>query len=467
MTETYTIERANQFIEQAKLNVNPQYRPQAHFVAPVGWLNDPNGFVYFRGEYHLFYQYYPYDAIWGPMHWGHAKSKDLVHWEHLPVALAPDQPFDKGGCFSGSAIVKDDTLWLMYTGVIVREDGSVRQVQNMAYSTDGIHFEKLATNPVLAEEHLPSEIIPADFRDPKVFEKDGRYYAVIAARHTDGIGCIVLVSSPDLVDWQFDSIFLKGTPEHGEMWECPDYFVLDGQDCLVLSPMRVPRQDLSHHNINTTYFVKGKVDWEQKRFIAESCEEIDHGHDFYAPQTLVDNQNRRLMIAWMNTWGRRNVTKELNHHWAFSMSSVRELSLREGRLLQQPIVQIGTEDSTDSAFIATVELEEVQDISLHWGNAEDFVEVRYDAKEHAVFVNRQFLKIETLGEEKIAVIERGVRVKESALSKLIILIDTNSIEVFVNDGSAVLSSNIYFDAATQPRLTIDKGGVKLTVRNII
>ena len=146
------IDDANHYISEKKNSINQTFKPSAHFSAPIGWINDPNGFVYFRGEFHLFYQYNPYDSAWGSLHWGHAKSKDLVNWEHLPVALAPDKDYDKDGCFSGSAIVKDDTLWLMYTGHIVNEDGSVRQVQNMAYSTDGIHFEKVEQNPVATEE---------------------------------------------------------------------------------------------------------------------------------------------------------------------------------------------------------------------------------------------------------------------------------------------------------------------------
>ena len=144
----YTVEDANLFIEKNKHLVNTQYKPEEHFTAEIGWSNDPNGVVYFRGEYHLFYQFYPYDSAWGPMHWGHAKSKDLIHWEHLPVALAPDQDYDRSGCFSGSAIVKDDRLWIMYTGHI-DEEGSIRQLQNIAYSDDGIHFTKISENPVL------------------------------------------------------------------------------------------------------------------------------------------------------------------------------------------------------------------------------------------------------------------------------------------------------------------------------
>lgn len=138
----YTVEKANRFIAENKHLVNTQYKPEEHFSAEIGWINDPNGFVYFRGEYHLFYQFYPYDSVWGPMHWGHAKSKDLVTWEHLPVALAPDQDYDRNGCFSGSAIVKDDRLWLMYTGHIEEKPVSAK-CKIWHFQTTGFTLKRL------------------------------------------------------------------------------------------------------------------------------------------------------------------------------------------------------------------------------------------------------------------------------------------------------------------------------------
>ena len=161
--------KANQYIDENREKVNQLYRGAFHLLPPIGWMNDPNGFVYFRGEYHLFYQFYPYDSVWGPMHWGHAKSKDLLHWEELPVALAPSESYDKDGCFSGSAIVKDDKLYLLYTGHVDDEEKR-EETQCLAVSTDGITFEKLPTNPVIHAQHIEGIADIADFRDPKVFE---------------------------------------------------------------------------------------------------------------------------------------------------------------------------------------------------------------------------------------------------------------------------------------------------------
>ncbi|MGT2828821.1 glycoside hydrolase family 32 protein [Streptococcus hillyeri] len=445
MTEHFTVERANAYIAAPTEALDTTFKPEKHFSAPIGWINDPNGFVYFRGEYHLFYQFYPYDSVWGPMHWGHAKSKDLVNWEHLPVALAPDQEYDKDGCFSGSAIVKDDTLWLMYTGHNVDPDGSVRQIQNMAYSTDGVTFTKIKENPVATGDILPEELVAADFRDPKLFEKDGRYYAVVAAKHKDNVGTIVLLGSDDLVDWSFESIFLKGEADQGFMWECPDYFSLGGQDVLVFSPMGYPKAGNDFANLNSSVAVLGTVDWETKTFKLESVQEIDHGHDFYAPQSLEDGQGRRIMIGWEHTWGRTVIPHELRHGWAGSMTLPRQLTIVNGRVKQTvlsesiaelPKVALG--DVVESAAYLELSLEASRHFRI--GSAEDFVTFGYDADREEVYIDRSKLAYQLVGEEKWETTRRAVTVKATRLQ---VVIDKNSLEIFVNGGQESLTSVVY------------------------
>ncbi|HEM3511742.1 TPA: glycoside hydrolase family 32 protein [Streptococcus suis] len=423
------------------------FRPERHFVPEIGWINDPNGFVYFKGEYHLFYQYNPYDSVWGPMHWGHAKSKDLVNWEHLPVALAPDKDYDKDGCFSGSAIVKEDTLWLMYTGNIVNEDGSVRQVQNMAYSTDGIHFEKIAQNPVATEELLPEEVIANDFRDPKIFEKDGRYYSVVATKHKDGVGCIVLLGSDDLLDWQFESIFLKGQAHQGHVWECPDYFEVDGQEYLIVSPMRYQKEANDFVNINSNIFVTGHVDWDKKVFVADSFKEIDHGHDFYAAQTTEGPEGERVMIAWMHTWGRPLVTNDLGHKWYGQMTLPRLLKQGENGLKQ--VLPAGILNSFDDIEIGQViqgpskfslKLDDSLDLKL--GTDQDYLQFGYDRAQQEVYIDRSSLKIQQAGEEEWSTVRRAVTVQATVLE---VLVDTNCLEIFINDGQEALTSTFYVE----------------------
>ncbi|MFI3224985.1 glycoside hydrolase family 32 protein [Streptococcus suis] len=442
-----TVVEANQFIQTEKGKVNPIFKPQAHLTPETGWMNDPNGFIYFRGEYHLFYQFNPYESVWGPMHWGHAKSKDLVNWEQLPVALAPDKAYDKDGCFSGSAIVKDDVLWLMYTGHIVNEDGTVSQVQNMAYSTDGIHFEKIAQNPVATEELLPEEVIANDFRDPKIFEKDGRYYSVVATKHKDGVGCIVLLGSDDLLDWQFESIFLKGHAHQGHVWECPDYFEVDGQEYLIVSPMRYQKEDNDFVNINSNIFVTGHVDWDKKVFVAESFKEIDHGHDFYAAQTTEGPEGERVMIAWMHTWGRKLVTNDLGHQWFGQMTLPRILKPSQTGLFQ--VLPTSVLNSFDDIEIGqgiqgpsklSVKLDDSLDLKL--GTDQDYLQFGYDRAKQEVYIDRSHLKIQQAGEEEWSTVRRAVTVKAT---DLLILIDTNCLEIFINDGQETLTSTFYVE----------------------
>ncbi|HFI0042155.1 TPA: glycoside hydrolase family 32 protein [Streptococcus suis] len=446
----YSIQRAEEHLLENTSQANAIFRPQKHFSAPIGWINDPNGFVYFKGEYHLFYQFNPYESVWGPMHWGHAKSKDLVNWEHLPVALAPDKDYDKDGCFSGSAIVKDDTLWLMYTGHIVNEDGSVRQVQNMAYSTDGIHFEKIAQNPVATEELLPEEVIANDFRDPKIFERDGRYYSVVATKHKDGVGCIVLLGSDNLLDWQFESIFLKGQAHQGHVWECPDYFEVDGQEYLIVSPMRYQKEDNDFVNINSNIFVCGHVDWDKKVFVADSFKEIDHGHDFYAAQTTEGPGGERVMIAWMHTWGRKLVTNDLGHQWFGQMTLPRILKPSQTGLFQ--VLPASVLNSFDDIEIGqaiqgpiklSLKLDDSLDLKL--GTDQDYLQFGYDRAKQEVYIDRRSLKIQQAGEEEWSTVRRAVTVDAT---DLLVLIDTNCLEIFVNDGQETLTSTFYVEGQT-------------------
>lgn len=437
------LEKANAYIQEYHRSVNSQFKPEIHFSAPVGWINDPNGFIYFQGKYHLFYQFYPYGSFWGPMHWGHAKTSDFVNWEHLPVALAPDQPYDKDGCFSGSAIVKDDTLWLMYTGNIINEDGSVQQVQNMAYSTDGIHFEKAAQNPVATGEMLPSDLVAADFRDPKLFEKDGRYYAVVAAKHKEEVGTVVLLGSDDLLNWQFESIFLKGEPHQGFMWECPDYFELEGQSYITVSPMRYQRENEDFVNLNSTIVISGVVDWKEKKFVQTSVHEIDHGHDFYATQSLLDHQGRRIMIAWMHTWGRTVIPHELEHGWACNMTLPRLLH-KDGEKIRQeipeevlaklPKVHLG--DVVDGAGYLEVNVD--KDFVFRLGNDTDHITFGY--QNGAVFIDRSQQKLTVTGEEEWVTHRRCVLIEADYLQ---VIFDKNSLEIIVNHGQESLTSTHY------------------------
>lgn len=202
------LEKANQYVIENRAKINEEYRHHYHIMAPIGWLNDPNGFVYYKNQYHIFYQYYPYDSKWGPMHWGHAVSDDLVTWKNLPIAFAPDQEYDANGVFSGTAYVENDLLYITYTeqfDPIPDQPEHIRQVQAMAYSEDVIVFHKIENNPIISTDMLPEHCMVQDFRDPKLFKKDNVYYIVVGSRNVDSSGQLLIYISKDMKHWTYSS----------------------------------------------------------------------------------------------------------------------------------------------------------------------------------------------------------------------------------------------------------------------
>ena len=287
--------------------IMPEDRPAFHLSPRVGWMNDPNGFSFYNGQYHLFYQYHPYDSHWGPMHWGHAVSSDLLHWEYLPAALAPDMPYDYGGCFSGTALtLPDGRHALMYTGVadkITRHGGRQQiQTQNLAFG-DGLNYAKFPGNPVITAEDLPAGASDEHFRDPKLWqEPDGRYRCVIASRDNEGGGQVLLYESEDLVSWR---LIRKAAENHnrlGLMWECPDLFRLDGQDVLLVSAQDMLPQGFEYHNGDGVFCLIGTFDPESGEFRERANQAVDYGIDFYAPQTILTPDGRRVMVGWLMNW---------------------------------------------------------------------------------------------------------------------------------------------------------------------
>ena len=247
-----TLRDARKYEEATERAIEKEQKPDFHLCTRVGWMNDPNGFSYYKGEYHLFYQYHPYDSHWGPMHWGHAVSTDLLHWRYLPAALAPDTEYDRDGCFSGSAaVLPDGRHLLLYTGVSreTQPDGGMRDVQTQCIAIgDGVDYEKYAGNPVLTKKDLPEGSSKFDFRDPKMWQKpDGSYRCVAGNCTENGDGQVLLFSSPDGFDWKYEKILAANGGRYGRMWECPDFFLLDGKAVLLTSPMDMLPHEFEYH----------------------------------------------------------------------------------------------------------------------------------------------------------------------------------------------------------------------------
>jgi len=317
--------------------------PFFHLTGGVGWINDPNGFAPYKGEYHLFFQYYPYDVQWGPMHWGHAKTKDFIKWEMLPCALAPDMPYDKDGCFSGGAVeMTDGRHLLMYTGVerIDVGDGKLEDRQRQCFAIgDGLDYEKYEGNPVLTGDHIPQGHSVIDFRDPKIWREGDTYYSAIVNRGTDGTGTVLIYESTDGLTWKFNGNIAQCNDRYGKMWECPDFFPLDGKDVLLHSSQDMLAEGLEFHAGNGKLVHIGHLDRENWVYHDETIHASEYGLDFYAPQTLETYDGRRIMVGWMQSW---ESSKQLPYDLRFfgMMTVPRELRIIGDRVCQLPVREL-------------------------------------------------------------------------------------------------------------------------------
>ena len=322
------LEDANRYIAQNRHQTESRYRPRFHAVPPVGWANDPNGFFYDGEWYHLFYQHYPYEARWNDMHWGHWRSRDLAVWEDLPVAMAPDMPYDESGCFSGTALPDGmGGAHILYTGV--SEKGGLQQ-QCLA-RFDGKTVRKAASNPVIPFLLLPEGYIRRDFRDPKLFKAPDGYRAVMAARHRDG-GRLVCFSSPDLEHWDYKGVFCL---TDGLMPECPDVFPLDGQTVVLYS--EIPENPELPGNRKPVLYSAGHMDPGCACFEGGPWQRLDYGKEFYAAQTCEGAGGERIVISWMAAGEAKYPTAASAHGWSGMMTLPRTLRLEGGRIIQSPV----------------------------------------------------------------------------------------------------------------------------------
>lgn len=335
------LENARKYESENVADILKEEKPSFHVTPPVGWVNDPNGFSCYNGEYHLFYQYHPYSTQWGPMHWGHAKSKDLVKWEQLPCALAPDEEYDGQGCFSGTAVQDGDRHILMYTSVVDKEqeDGSrlIRQTQSIAVG-DGENYEKLPNNPVILADTLPEGSSPVDFRDPKIWKDGDKFYAVVGSLAADGSGQLALFSADTVDNWKFEKILDASKNEYGKMWECPDFFALDDRQVLIVSPQFMESRGLEIHNGNNVLYFIGDYDREKLEFTRKEGYQVDYGMDFYAPETVKSMDGRQILVGWLQNWD--NYLTPGTQKWSGMMTIPRELSIRDEKLIQVPVREL-------------------------------------------------------------------------------------------------------------------------------
>jgi len=289
-----------------------------HLKAPGNWMNDPNGFIYYRGKYHLFYQHFPYAPMWGTMHWGHAVSEDLVHWEHQDIALFPTKSYDRNGVFSGCAVEKDGELYLYYSAVrYLEEDPENIHVslpdrfetsQAMIRSKDGFLFDnwnaKKQIIPVIRDEAVGH---PANTRDPKVWQEEGNCYMILGSTCGGQAGRVLFYRSPDGQNWEYASQFRH--EEFGRIVECPDLFRLGDSYGFIASFMFIGKagEGYEHHSLCAPASFDGT---SCTLTITGAFRPVDYGLDLYAPQTCLDRDGNRVLIAWMRMPEAVNTTGE-------------------------------------------------------------------------------------------------------------------------------------------------------------
>ena len=422
------------------------HRHAYHMMAPRGWMNDPNGFVFFQGQYHLFYQHYPDAPRWGLMHWGHCVSDDLVCWRHLPIALAPDCVYDGNGCFSGSSIVHNAKLYVFYTGNAA--DG--RQTQCMAVSADGVHFQKHPGNPVIAAP--PDHIKPRQFRDPCVFRRHGRFYMIVGAEGKNHHGQALVYTSDNLLDWVYRQSITAGEKTMGYMWECPTIFFWEDQAVLLLSPQGMTDHPAFDNSGDTGYFV-GRLGAGTAAYTHGAFHKLDNGFDFYAAQAMQDATGRCLLAAWMSTWSTPTPTETCE--WAGSMILPREMQLQNGLLRFQPVREIQRYQSlittlTDvrSSNLLPIQgrvcrlsiLSENDDFSLRLfcsPDEQEYTALHYDARRHSLCLDLSRSGKATRGTRCLSLPD------EQDTIRLDLFLDRSSLEIFVNGGTNVITARVF------------------------
>jgi fructan beta-fructosidase len=442
-----------------------QYRPQLHFSPQAHWMNDPNGMVYNEGIYHLFFQYYPGATVWGPMHWGHATSSDLVHWQEQPIALYPDS---LGFIFSGSAVVdKNNTSGFGKNGIAplvaiytshdtARAHAGSNENESIAYSLDnGKTWTKYSGNPVVKNPGI------RDFRDPKVSwnEQTKRWIMTLATKDR-----ITFFSSPNLRQWTKESEFGETLGAHGGVWECPDLFPLDyqGQKEWVLVVNINPG---GPNGGSATQYFTGNFDGHTFTPDDTTTKWLDYGPDEYAGITWSNTGDRKIFLGWMSNWEYANVVP--TQKWRSAMTVPRELGIEkinhQFRVTSQPVKELNAiaksmstltdVKASDYSVAGTAKLttpyqlslttDAVKDCSITFSNADgEQLIVGYDKAANQYYIDRTRAG-ESSFKQSFAARAVAPRFAQGNTLQLTLIMDAASIELFA-DGGLTTMTTIFF-----------------------
>ena len=432
-----------------------------HLMPETGWLNDPNGLCQFRGTYHIYYQFTPFEPTGELKLWGHYTTKDFIHFQNEEPVLFPDTDFDAHGVYSGSAFIEKDVIHYFYTGNVKyfdRDDydyimtGRGSNVVHVT-SRDGYHMSEKQLQMTTAD--YPADM-SAHVRDPKVFKKDDRYYMVLGGRDRNSKGLVLLYQSVDLEHWKFvNKITTKET--FGYMWECPDLFEVDGQMMLICCPQGVEKQGINYENVHQCTAMRIDYDFQNQSYkMAEEkdIQQVDRGFDFYAPQTFEDEKGRRILIGWMGIPDADYTNPTVEKGWQHALTIPRQLHVQNGHLYQQPVEELKNLRNGEQRY----QFSGAEGRSTEWSHptAESAMEklcyeavVNFEQCRNMELILREGVKLSydngvfvlDLGECGSGRTTRSAAVSE--LNRLRIYSDTSSLEIFVNEGAEVFTTRVY------------------------
>lgn len=413
-----------------------------HVKANAHWMNDPNGFIYYKNKYHLFYQCFPYGPRWGRMHWAHVVSSDLVHWEYQGIAVFPSKMDDRNGCFSGSAVEDDGKMYLYYTGVRYLEenpedinlcvDEQFVSAQMMLTSEDGYRFDNIKDKKTILPVFCDNQIADARHtRDPKVWKEEDGWYMVLGSTEGNRRGKLLFFRSTDKENWSYINSVTKENG-FGWMWECPDYFETGGKQILIFSPMGFCKNGKAYSDQSICM---------QVTFRKETCEMelpdtyqfLDYGLDLYAPQTTVDEKGRRILMAWLR------MPEAVEGRWNGMQCIPRVVEAKQDH------IYFRVHPNIRNAFRRKISRPEEADpngyriiFSLRDGEALDVGGYHIERKGMRICTDRSRLVEEAWNmqtEFSTPELKDGFQLE--------VYVDQNMIEVFVNDGEYVISNCVY------------------------
>ena len=458
---TYLEKKHDDYLNELKQYVSQtEYLPQYHIYPPCGLMNDPNGLNYYNNEYHVFYQWFPFEPNHGMKHWGHVKSKDLVNWEPCEVALIPDQEYEKNGAYSGNAIEKDGLLYLFYTANYKTPNGKIPKQAVAIMDKEG-NITKSLKNPII--DGAPAGF-KGEIRDPYVFKKDDKYIMLLGAWSLDDKGSILLYESEgDLETWTYRGT-LDLDMDCGYMLECPAYLNVDGKDVLILSPMGIEKQEEKYHNRFASIYLVGTLDLEKNKFIIESSDEIDAGFDFYAPQTFRGDKGQPLMFGWFGC-GEQPLHSDQDM-WKHGLTTPRLMRVENNRLKTFVAPELlrkfnMVQKLSDSHFMVegnsyrftiTLPVDETL-TSLKFGSPSDFWQLDIDTKKQSVLLNRESLAIK-VDEEYGMKRQCSFEMQDSVTVD--VFVDNSFVEIFINEGEKTFCSRVFNTNKEVNEITLNK-----------